>query len=217
MKRSKLLIFDCDGTVLDTFELIEHIVLSTFYELLPDYHISLEEAHSFFGPYINDTFKKYEYLGHSVDEYLAVYDKYADLYTDKYIKAYKNIKESFTYLHDNGYILVIISNKKSFEVYRGARICGIDNLIDDVVGAECVKHAKPDPEGIKYIMNKYHVDSSIIFGDTENDILAGKNAGIYTCGVTWCKTTRNDFLNYNADYIIDDPLEIINIGENYGK
>ncbi len=214
---NKVLIFDCDGTVLDTYELIEHIVLDTFHTLLPDYPISLDEAHSFFGPYINDTFKKYEKYGHSVDEYINVYAMYAEKYTEKYIKAYPNIKESFIKLKDLGYKIVIISNKISKEVYRGLHICGLNDLVDDCVGAECVKNAKPDPEGINFILNKYNVKSSIIFGDTKNDIDAGKNAGIYTCGVCWCQTKQSDFIKFGADEIISDPKDIVLIGEKYAR
>ena len=42
----KLILFDCDGTVLDTFKLIEKVVFKTFSILFPDYQMSLEEAHS---------------------------------------------------------------------------------------------------------------------------------------------------------------------------
>lgn len=214
---SKVLIFDCDGTVLDTFNLIEHIVLATFKEMLPDYPITFDEAHSFFGPYINDTFKKYEKYGHTVSEYISTYAKYAEEYTKIYIKSYPGIKEAFTILNEKGYKIVIVSNKISKEVYRGLKICGIDNLVTDVVGAECVKNAKPDPEGIYYILNKYNENTSIIFGDSKADIDAGINAGIKTCGVTWCKTTRSDFEKMHCDYILDNPMDIVNLVLNYGK
>ena len=46
----KVIIFDCDGTLVDTFLLIEKTVLKTFEEMLPNYPLTLKEEHHFFGP-----------------------------------------------------------------------------------------------------------------------------------------------------------------------
>lgn len=215
--KNKVLIFDCDGTVLDTFDLIEHIVFCTFEELYPKYPLTLDEAHAFFGPYIADVFKKYAKTDEEVSRCLEVYAKYASLLTEKYIKIYPGMKEALTYLKQNGYIITIASNKISKEVYRGLKICGIEELVDYVVGAEMMEFAKPNPDSIFKIMNKYQVSNAIMIGDTVNDIKAGQNAGIYTVGVTWCKTSKETFQGCKADEIINDPLELKNIGIKYEK
>lgn len=49
--KNKVIIFDCDGTLVDTFLLIEKTVFKTFATLLPDYPLTMEEAHQFFGPF----------------------------------------------------------------------------------------------------------------------------------------------------------------------
>jgi phosphoglycolate phosphatase-like HAD superfamily hydrolase len=54
-----------------------------------------------------------------------------------------------------------------------------------------------------------------MIGDTETDILTGKNAKCYTCGVTWCVSTEEDFIKWKADEIVSDPKELIKIGEKY--
>ncbi len=215
--KNKVLIFDCDGTVLDTFDLIEHIVFCTFKELYPKYPLTLDEAHAFFGPYIADVFKKYAKTDEEVSRCLEVYAKYASLLTEKYIKIYPGMKEALTYLKQNGYIITIASNKISKEVYRGLKICGIEELVDYVVGAEMMEFAKPNPDSIFKIMNKYQVSNAIMIGDTVNDIKAGQNAGIFTVGVTWCKTSKETFQGCKADEIINDPLELKNIGIKYEK
>ncbi len=215
--KNKVLIFDCDGTVLDTFDLIEHIVFCTFKELYPKYPLTLDEAHAFFGPYIADVFEKYAKTDEEVSRCLEVYAKYASLLTEKYIKIYPGMKEALTYLKQNGYIITIASNKISEEVYRGLKICGIEELVDYVVGAEMMEFAKPNPDSIFKIMNKYQVSNAIMIGDTVNDIKAGQNAGIYTVGVTWCKTSKETFQGCKADEIINDPLELKNIGIKYEK
>ena len=215
--KNKVLVFDCDGTVLDTYELIEHIVLETFKEVNPTYPITLDEAHSFFGPYINDTFTKYAKDEEELNLYIDTYGKYAEKLTAKYIKAYPGIKEALASLKGQGYIICIASNKISKEVYRGLKICGLEKYIDEVIGAELMKEAKPSPDCINQLKKKFKVKKVMMIGDTETDILTGKNASSFTCGVTWCVSTKEDFVKWNADEIVSDPKELIKLGEKYAN
>lgn len=215
--KNKVLVFDCDGTLLDTYELIENIVLETFKEVNPTYPITIDEAHTFFGPYINDTFKKYAKDEEELNLYIDTYGKYAEKLTAKYIKAYPGIKEALAELKGLGYIICVASNKISKEVNRGLKLCGIDKYIDDVVGAELMNEAKPNPDCINQIKEKYNVKKVLMIGDTETDILTGKNAKSYTCGVTWCVATYEDFENWKADEIASDPKDLIKLGEKYAN
>ena len=213
--KNKVLVFDCDGTVLDTYELIENIVLETFKEVNPAYPITIDEAHTFFGPYINDTFIKYAKDEEELNLYIDTYAKYAEKLTAKYIKAYPGIKEALAELKGLGYIICVASNKISKEVNRGLKLCGLDKYVDYVIGAELMNEAKPNPDCLNQIKKKYNVKKVLMIGDTETDILTGKNASSYTCGVTWCVSTREDFIKWHADEIISDPKELVKLGEKY--
>ncbi len=214
-KENKVLVFDCDGTILDTFELIEHIVIETFKEVNPEYPLTIDEAHSFFGPYINDTFTKYASTNDELNLYIDTYAKYAEKLTEKYIKAYPGIKDALTSLKSLGYTICVASNKISKEVYRGIKICKLDKYIDFVIGAEQMATAKPNPDCINQIKEKYNVNKVVMIGDTETDILTGKNSNSFTWGVTWCVSTKEDFKKWHADEILSDPKELIKLGEKY--
>lgn len=215
--KNKVIVFDCDGTLLDTYELIENIVLETFKEINPTYKMTLDEAHTFFGPYINDTFKKYAKDEQELNLYIDTYGKYAELLTAKYIKTYPGIKEALAELKTQGYIICVASNKISKEVNRGLKLCGIDKYIDDVIGAELMTEAKPSPNCINQLKDKYKVKKVLMIGDTETDILTGKNASSFTCGVTWCVSTYEDFKKWGADEIVSDPKELVKLGEKYAN
>ena len=137
--------------------------------------------------------------------------------TAKYIKAYPGIKEALASLKGQGYIICIASNKISKEVYRGLKICGLEKYIDEVIGAELMKEAKPSPDCINQLKKKFKVKKVMMIGDTETDILTGKNASAFTCGVTWCVSTKEDFVKWNADEIVSDPKELIKLGEKYAN
>ena len=95
------------------------------------------------------------------------------------------------------------------------KLCGLDKYVDYVIGAELMNEAKPNPDCLNQIKKKYNVKKVLMIGDTETDILTGKNASSYTCGVTWCVSTREDFIKWHADEIIFDPKELVKLGEKY--
>ena len=72
-------------------------------------------------------------------------------------------------------------------------------------------HPKPAPDGIKKALELLKKKDAILIGDTIIDIETGKNASIDTIGVTWCKTTKEEFKRNKATYIIDRPDEILKI------
>ena len=65
------IIFDCDGTVLDTYQLIIETVYQTFAKMLPNYPLTYEEADAFFGPLLDDTFGKYAKDKKQLTEFLT--------------------------------------------------------------------------------------------------------------------------------------------------
>lgn len=209
----KLVLFDCDGTVLDTFLLIEKVVIKTFKKLYPDYPMTIEEAHTFFGPYIVDTLKKYTKTEEELNICLTEYQKNYDELSSTYTVVYDGIIELLEYLKQNNYKIAIVSNKKTSVVLQGLIDCKINTYFDIIVGADLMTKAKPDPNGIIFAMNKFNIKDAYMIGDTATDIQTGLNANIPTIGVTWCVTTKEELLNAKATYVVDHPKEIIKILE----
>lgn len=209
----KLVLFDCDGTVLDTFLLIEKVVIKTFKKLYPDYPMTIEEAHTFFGPYIVDTLKKYTKTEEELNICLTEYQKNYDELSSTYTVVYDGIIELLEYLKQNNYKIAIVSNKKTSVVLQGLIDCKINTYFDIIVGADLMTKAKPDPNGIIFAMNKFNIKDAYMIGDTATDIQTGLNANIPTIGVTWCVTTKEELKNAKATYVVDHPKEIIKILE----
>ncbi len=210
-KNQKLIIFDCDGTILDTFDLIEKTVFKTFEEKLPEYNLTLEEAHSFFGPLIDESFKKYAKTEEEVDALVECYREINTRIMPEYIKAFDGIEEVLIELKKSGFKIAIVSNKVTDAVVQGLKICKINQYFDLIIGAEKMTNAKPAPDGITQALNLLNKKDAILIGDTIIDIETGKNASIDTIGVTWCKTTKEEFKRNKATYIIDRPNEILKI------
>lgn len=209
----KVVIFDCDGTIVDTFKLIEQVVIKTFNEILPDYYMSETEAHTFFGPFLNDSFKKYFNTQDEIDNAVEVYRKYCDLLLPEYIKTYDGIDELLKKLKEKNYTVVVVSNKISRVIYDGFDVCNIREYFDLVVGAEMLKKAKPDPDGIYQVQKYFNIKNTVLIGDTFIDMDTAKNANINFIGVTWCQVSYDDFKNRGASFVVNHPLEILDIVE----
>ena len=93
------IIFDCDGTVLDTYQLIIETVYQTFAKMLPNYPLTYEEADAFFGPLLADTFSKYAKDKKQLNELIECYRVISNNLMEKYIKATEKeiIKEVVLY------------------------------------------------------------------------------------------------------------------------
>ena len=111
----------------------------------------------------------------------------------------------------SGFKIAIVSNKVTDAVVLGLKICNINQYFDLIIGAEKMKNAKPDPDGVEQALKLLNKEDAILIGDTIIDIETGKNASIDTIGVTWCKTTKEEFKRNKATYIIDRPDEILKI------
>ena len=84
-------------------------------------------------------------------------------------------------------------------------------IFDLIIGAEQLKEAKPNPDGIYQVLKKYPSDEVFMIGDTIIDIETGKNANVKTIGVTWCKTSKEEFIKNGANFVVDKPQEILKI------
>lgn len=220
MTNNNVIIFDCDGTILDTFGLIEACTIETFKTVLPNISVSKEEVHAFFGPLLNDSFKKYT---KNDLELKACIDTYRKLTMDlhpEYVKAYPGIKALIAFLKAKGFKLAIVSNKVSEAIIYGLVLNGMEKDFDLIIGAEKMSSPKPHPDGVHQILNYFKVNKALLVGDTKFDIESGFNATnetflVKTVGVTWCQATYEDFVRWGANFIINEPKELIEIVEGF--
>lgn len=216
---NKVIIFDCDGTILDTFQLIEACTIETFRTVLPHINITRKQVHAFFGPLLNDSFKKYTQNEIELKNCINTYRRLTMELHPMYVKAYPGIKELINHLKQKGFKLAIVSNKVSEAIIYGLFLNDLEKDFDFIIGAEKMK-PKPSPDGIYQVLNHFNVNKTLLVGDTKFDIECGKNAnqGLYhvkTIGVTWCKATKGDFRRWGADYIIDTPKMLEDIVEEF--
>jgi len=180
-KEKPVIIFDADGTLIDTQQLIIDSFIHTFKVYKPEVQLSEEELSSFMGPPLRDTFAKY-FDESLLDDVVTTYREYNQEKHDSYVKEMPHAKSLLTYLKQEGYEMAVVSNKIRKLVLRGLAKCELQEYFDVVIGKDEVKYPKPNPEGILKACKELNVpfDSLIYVGDSDVDIQSAKNMGAYS-------------------------------------
>lgn len=189
----KALLFDFDGTLLDTNNLIiktfEHVIEPKF----PGKY-SKEDLQSFIGPSLLDTFTKVDPINYQtlIDEYLV----WNREHHDALVEEFDDVVEVLTELKNAGIRLAVVSTKRHAALMRGLNLLGIATLFETIIGNEDVENTKPHPEPVLLALDRLNLEKKdvIMIGDNYHDIEGGQNAGVHTAGVAW-SLKGEEFLN----------------------
>lgn len=212
MKKDLAVIFDLDGTLLNTDLLIHKTFDHVFEKYKPGYILSEEEHLSFLGPTLKDTFARY-FPESMSDELIEYYRDYNHAHHEDFVTIYPTVKETLETLKNKGYPLAVVTTKYSKAAYLGLDLFDFTQYFDVVLGMDNVNRVKPDPEGILKAMNQTNCKKALYVGDNTSDILAGKNAGVHTAGVKWTPKGTSEMEKLNPDLMIDEMKDIIHFIE----
>ena len=149
------------------------------------------------------------YFEKAFNEYKIIFEKEC-MYE---VKPYNGIVSVLNKLKEKGIKLAVLSNKphdRTIDVVKG--LFG-DNLFDTVEGMSGKFKRKPDSKGALYIADLFKAkpEECAYFGDTDTDMITGKSAGMFTVGVLWGFRQKSELEENNADIIISNPSEILDI------
>ncbi|WP_164668125.1 pyrophosphatase PpaX [Virgibacillus doumboii] len=203
------ILFDLDGTLIDTNELIIESFIHTFKEYGKE--LTREEAIEFIGPPLRDSF--YQFGPDQVEPMIATYREHNLYHHDNYVVAFPNVIETIEQLNKENFKLGIVTTKMRGTVDMGLKVTGLDRFFNTVITLDDVVHAKPNPEPIIKAMKELDADASstLMVGDSNHDIEAGQNAGIQTAGVAWSLKGKERLTTYKPTYMLDDMLDLLKI------
>ena len=210
VKANKLdtILFDLDGTLLNTKPLIDKSFIHTFEHFRPDYILSDDELDSFFGPTLYQTFSKYSTDEEEIQAMIQYYRDYNIPHHDEMVKPFPGGKDVLKALKKAGYKLGVVSSKKTDLVTHGLDIFGLLEYIDIVIGADEVENHKPAPDGILLAKEKLNGVNVAYVGDTLNDMAAAHNANVKAIGCLYIKNP-SIMLEAKPDYVINKLTDIL--------
>lgn len=212
MKKNFVVIFDLDGTLLNTDLLIHKSFEYVFQKYKPNYQLTKEEHLSFLGPMLSDSFRRY-FPEDMIDELVGCYREYNHTHHEDYVTIYPTVKETLEILKKKGYSLGVVTTKFKDAAMIGLDLFDITQYFDVIIGGNEVSHSKPDPEGLFKVMEYTNCSKGAMIGDNTSDILSGKNASIYTIGVNWSPKGTKEVEKLKPDLMINQMDEIIDFIE----
>jgi len=204
-------LFDLDGTLLDTNELIIRSFLHALDGVNPNGH-TRDTIIPHMGKPLVDQLKFFSSL-EDVSEIMAKYRAFNFDNHDALVTAFPHVQETLEALHGAGVRIGIVTSKIRKTTEMGLRLCGLASYVDTIVTIEDVERAKPDPEGIERALRELGAvgEPAVMVGDSSFDIDAAKRAGVTSVGVSWSLKGREFIAGLQPDYIIDDMRELLPI------
>ncbi len=209
LQRLELLIFDLDGTLIDSQADLALSVNATL-ERMGRATLPTERIASFVGQGVNVLMRRV--LGEEAPE--AEVKRAVEIFLEEYHEhmldhtdAYPGVREALAALR--GRSLAVLTNKPvnfSRAILAGL---GLDRYFFQVYGGNSFENKKPDPIGILRLMTEAHVAASktLMVGDSATDVLTGRNSGVWTCGVTYGLSSAS-LTDAPPDLMVNDLREL---------
>lgn len=210
----KIIIFDLDGTLLDT---IADLATATNQALsLFGYPIHETDAYRFFvGNGINKLFERALPEGARSEENIqkirSEFIPFYNFHNADLSRPYPGIPALLNTLQEKGMKIAVASNKYQEATRKLVHQFFPDIDFIEVLGQREGVPSKPHPQVVFEIMEKAGVNASetVYVGDSCVDMQTGKNAGVTTIGVSWGFRPRTELESYQPDFIADRAADIL--------
>ena len=210
------ILFDFDGTIMDTNDVIIQSWQHTFRTLRGE-EASEEEILATFGETLDYSMENL-FPEVSLEESLPIYRNYQRENFLSSIHLVPGIMEVLDELLDRGYPMAMVTSRLRYTTDQALDAFDLRKFFRTVVTADDVTRPKPDPQAINMVMDDLGADraGTLLIGDTIHDILCAKNAGLESALVGWSITLGgkklSDFKKSEApDHIVETPQQILSI------
>ena len=207
----KYILFDLDGTLIDTNKLIVDSFKYTYRTHL-NREVGEEEILQYFGEPLITTLRRY-----SEEDAQAMFDTYIsynESVHDSCVSLCHHVAECLEGLQASGCTLAVVTSKRSAIAYRGLKLFNLLKYFSVVVTVDDTTHHKPHPEPVLKALEQLGAapEEALMVGDSVFDIQCAHNAGVKGVLVSWGAALEHQQAE-KPDYIVHDALEIIEIAK----
>lgn len=203
MRNYDCVIFDIDGTIVSTIQLI-YDSMNFVADKYSGRIYTPEELTDMFGP--TEEFILKNLFG---KEFKKAEEDYFRFYSEnhsKYVTVFPQIKEIITDLKKKNIHLAIFTGKGRRSTLITLDKTGFNGMFEYIITGDDVVNHKPDSEGILKILDYFKVSKNrtLMIGDSDQDVIAAKSAGIKVMSVLWDSFSIEKIKKLNPDFLCDD-------------
>jgi pyrophosphatase PpaX len=204
-----VILFDLDGTLIDT----NNLILSSFMHTLETHcpgKYTEQDVLACMGEPLLDQMRRFD--PSQAEEMVKTYHAYNVAKHDELVASFPHVREVLTQLHEAGVVLAVVSNKRRLVVDMGLKRMGLDHLMSAVVTVDDVKRGKPEPDMILFALDKLQAtaEQALMVGDSRYDLMAAERAGVVAVGVAW-SLHADELKRLAPAYFIDDMRQLLDI------
>ena len=187
------LLFDLDGTLVDSIELILSSFRYTFRQHLGEVPPDSKWIAGLGTPLFTQLkeFTQEDALARAM---IATYRQYQLAHHDEFMRSYPGVSEAMAELRARGHATAVVTSKMSDLAIRALDFTGLRDTIDLVIGMEDTERHKPDPEPVRVALAKLGraANEAVFLGDSPHDIASGNAAGVITVAAQWGPFSRQE-------------------------
>lgn len=208
----KKVLFDLDGTLINSQEGITKGVQYALREYLSIDEPDLESLRCFIGPPLALMFdRKYHVPAEKIEPTVAKYREYYDATGMNECELYPGVKETLQNLRGKGYMIGLASSKPECSCVQILKNHGVADYFDDIIGASLGPERREKVLVLEEAFRRMGVSDRsevVLIGDTKYDAIGAAKAGIACIGVTYGFGTREELFEAGAVAVFDTLQEV---------
>ena len=211
MSKNKIILFDLDGTLIESTDAIISTFLHTFKELDFDFKYSIDDIKSLIGYPLDIMYKELGVEDEKVWEFVNSYKNRYRVISKEQTTLLENALEAVQLASQIGRVSVVTTKTRMYTMPLLEHF-NIAQFFEIVTGRENVQNPKPHPEPILITLEQMNynkdIDTVWMIGDTKLDLIAAKQANVNSIGVL-CGYGEKEELKEYTEYIKDNSLSAV--------
>jgi pyrophosphatase PpaX len=212
MARFTTLLFDLDGTLIDSIGLIiaSYQHTANAHGLPPR---SDEEWLHGIGTPLRVVFRELVEHPEQMEQLVATYRAYNLAHHDAQVVPYVGAPELIRRVKSEGYKTGLVTSKNRPGAVRGLVLAGIADHFEVLVCADDVVNPKPHPEPVLLALDRLgsRPEEALFVGDSVHDMRCGRDAGVLTAAVLWGPFGREHLAATGPDFWLESPGDLLKI------
>lgn len=207
--RPLAVLFDLDGTLIDSIELILKSANHAF-SGRDGYIPSDAEWLTGVGIPLAAMFRRYARDDAEVDALIAKYREYQLAHHDRLVTIYEHVLQTVDSIRAAGHPVAIVTSKAGWLARRGLDHVGLGPHFDVIIGCDVCERHKPDPQPVQIALERlnYQPFEAVFVGDSVHDIEAGNAAGVTTVAALWGPFTREDLAASHPAHFLERVADL---------
>jgi len=212
MPAPRTILFDLDGTLIDSVRLI----LDSYHHTLATHGLpprSDEDWLRGIGTPLWVQFAEWGDDREMMEALIATYRAYNLEHHDSMVTVYPGVVEAVRQIKASGRQTGLVTSKNRSGALRGLALARLDGMMDVLVCADEVANPKPHPEPVQKAVGLLGADpeTTIYVGDSIHDMRAGRSAGVLTAAVLWGPFGRSHLEDANPDHWLETPTDLLHL------